>query len=76
MTPARDPERPTTQVVIDEAEHASGLRPLGEYPDHCARCRRVSECDHTDTVEHSTWDGTVYAQTCACGVQLIPNRGL
>jgi hypothetical protein len=37
---------------ILELEHAT-IRPLGEFPDHCPRCRRVAEtwalqetCDH------------------------------
>lgn len=37
----------------DEAEHASGLRPIGDYPDHCRVCRDVAaRRQRQDACEH------------------------
>ena len=57
------------------AEHESGLRPLGEYPDHCDDCRwradmieRQATCAHEWTNEVRTMDGRVVMRLCdSCG---------
>jgi hypothetical protein len=59
----------TSQRVVDGWEHESGLRPLGEFPDHCERCRLVATCEHEDITEMRTWAGDVYLSLCSrCGI--------
>lgn len=50
-------------------EHSSGLRPLGEYPDHCDRCRVVHGCGHEELQNIYTWGSdTPTRQICTrCG---------
>lgn len=56
---------------INEAEHASGLRPIGDYPDHCPTCRGVAEmrdrqasCDHNPvTIDFGTLAGHSWRRT-------------
>ncbi len=55
---------------IDAAEHDSGLRPLGEYPDHCEQCKRIHECEHEHVQQVVTFGGEVMARFCeTCGVR-------
>lgn len=42
-----------------DLEHASGLRPLGEYPDHCERCRAAHGCGHEERLNIYTWGSQV-----------------
>ncbi len=60
-----------SDVDIIRLEHSSGLRPIGEYPDHCPTCRRVHDCEHTDLVNITAWDGTILQTTCEwCGLSM------
>lgn len=61
---------------IVDLEHESGLRPLGDFPDHCTRCGEVAErraeqaaCLHDGgVVEVKAWGVGVVARSCAdCG---------
>lgn len=62
----------------DDLEHESGLRPLGEYRDHCARCRqtfdlreRQAACPHESVTGIKTWAGETIHQVCSdCGCLL------
>lgn len=63
------------QRDVDTLEHESGLRPLGEFPDHCERCRRhaemlarQAECTHEHLTHIRAWGGDVLAALCEeCG---------
>lgn len=64
-----------SQRIVD-LEHESGLRPVGDFPDHCARCRAAAErrgaqeaCSHKgDVVEVRAWGVGIIARSCAdCG---------
>ena len=57
--------------TTEQLEHESGIRPLGEYPDHCWECRARSDleakqaaCSHDFTAEAKTFGGYVYARWC------------
>jgi hypothetical protein len=39
-----------TLNIID-LEHSSGIRPIGEYPDHCGACLAVSQTKPTEEAE-------------------------
>lgn len=67
----------------EDLEHESGLRPLGEYPDHCYRCRMVAErrahqaaCAHESVSQVKRWgSGAVVLRSCAdCGLPLDEER--
>lgn len=66
-------------MIHDSLEHESGLRPLGEYRDHCPSCARVvamrerqAACAHETTIEHKVFSGETIARHCEdCGKSLL-----
>lgn len=39
-----------SEFSIIDLEHDTDISPLGEYRDHCSRCRHVHDCGHDAVV--------------------------
>jgi len=61
-----------SQEAQDSLEHTSGLRPFGEYPDHCDRCRVAHGCAHAGPLtEFHDGTGHVFLRACDnCGIRI------